>query len=122
MCHILLFAPAFGLLLFWLLPMSVAGPVYVVILLLSILLYVITIRAMRLPQLTGPESLLRKTGQIIDATGRRTRVRIGGEIWEAASSDPLEVGDRVQVVNRDGLMLKVQRLVAGTHRRGQLAK
>jgi membrane-bound serine protease (ClpP class) len=122
MCHIVLLAPLFGVFLFWLLPTSVAAPVYAVIFLLSILLYVITIRTMRSPHRIGRESLFGKTGQIIEVTSRRACVRIDGEIWEAASSGPLEVGERVKVVSQDGMMLGVQRLVTQTHRRNTTSR
>ena len=70
MCHLLLLAPVFGLLIFWLSPIWVAVPVYGVILLLSILLYVATVRMMRLPQITGVYSLLQRPGVVIDVTDR----------------------------------------------------
>ena len=109
MCHLLLLAPVFGLLIFWLSPIWVAVPVYGVILLLSILLYVTTVRMMRLPQITGVYSLLQRPGVVIDVGDRGPRVRIGGEIWQAISTDRLQVGEQVKVVKQHGMTLEVER-------------
>ena len=109
MCHLLLLSPVFGLLIFWFLPLWIAVPVYGVIVLLSILLYAATVRMMRLPQITGVHSLVQRPGIVIDVGGRSPRVRVGDEIWQALSTDRLQVGDRVSVVKQDGLILEVER-------------
>ena len=121
MCHLLLLAPVFGLLIFWLSPIWVAVPVYGVILLLSILLYVATVRVMRLPQITGVYSLLQSAGVVIDVTDRGPRVRIGGEIWQAASTDRLQVGEQVKVVKQHGMTLEVERLASQPVRGEEIA-
>jgi len=121
MCHLLLLAPVFGLLIFWLSPIWIAVPVYSVILLLSILLYVITIRMMRLPQMTGVHSLLQRSGVVIDVVDRGPRVRIGGEIWQAVSTDRLQVDEQVNVVKQHGMTLEVERLASRSVRGEEIA-
>ena len=121
MCHLLLLAPVFGILIFWLSPIWIAVPVYGVILLLSILLYIATVRVMRLPQITGVYSLLQRPGVVIDVTDRGPRVRIGGEIWQAASTGRLQVGEQVKVVKQHGITLEVERLASRPVRSGEIA-
>ena len=121
MCHLLLLAPVFGLLIFWLSPIWIAVPVYSVILLLSILLYATTIRVMRLPQMTGVYSLLQQAGVVIDVADRSLRVRIGGEIWQAVSTDRLQVGDQVKVAKQHGMTLEVERLASRPVRGEEIA-
>ena len=121
MCHLLLLAPVFGLMIFWLSPIWVAVPAYGVILLLSILLYVTTVRMMRLPQITGVYSLLQRPGVVIDVADRGPRVRIGSESWQAVSTDPLRVGDQVKVVKQHGMTLEVERLASQPVRDEEIA-
>ena len=121
MCHLLLLAPVFGLLIFWLSPIWVAVPVYGVILLLSILLYIATVRMMRLPQITGVYSLLRRPGVVIDVTDRGPRVRVSGEIWQTVSTDRLQVGEQVKVVKQHGMTLEVERLASQPVRGEEIA-
>jgi membrane protein implicated in regulation of membrane protease activity len=121
MCHLLLLAPVFGLVIFWISPVWIAVPVYSVILLLSILLYATTIRVMRLPQITGEYSLLQRPGVVIDVADRGPRVRIGGEIWRATSTDRLQVGEQVKVVKQHGMTLEVERLASRPVRGDEIA-
>jgi inner membrane protein len=110
MCHILLMMPVLGLPIFWLWPMSVAAPIYAIILLLSVWLYILTIRVMKFPVRTGGESMLQMTGEVIASGTDGARVRIGGENWSAVSSDELRDGDRVKVTQLQGLTLTVRRI------------
>ncbi len=109
MCHLILLSPVFALSIFWFLPLWIAVPAYSLILLLSMLLYVATVRVMRLPQITGVHSLLRRSGVVIDVGGKGPRVRIGGEIWQALSADRLQVGEQIKVVKQHGMTLEMER-------------
>lgn len=110
MCHLILMMPVLGLPVFWLWPISVAAPVYAVIVVLSAVLYFFTMRAMRRPVHTGSEELLRSIGEVVEARERLARVRVHGEIWNVGSSEKLHKSDRVKVLSVDGLTLRVQRL------------
>ena len=109
MCHLILFLPVFGLAVFLIWPLSMAAPIYTVIFLLSLAIYVLVIRAMRQPVITGTEALLHSMGIVIGAEGDHWRVAVGNESWEAESAESLKTGERVQITGIDGLRLKVQR-------------
>jgi membrane-bound serine protease (ClpP class) len=67
------------------------------------------IRAQFLPKQSGKETMLGKTVNAlsrIDSTGGK--VFIEGEIWNAVSETPVEIGQPVQVVGIEGLTLKVK--------------
>lgn len=58
---------------------------------------------------TGAEGMKGQIAQVIDRFREGTgRVRCHGEIWAARSEVPLEAGDRVVVVELDGLSLVVE--------------
>jgi len=102
--------PLLGLAVFWLWPLSLALPAYVVILLLSAWIYYYAIAAMRREVITGREALLHSRGEVvsIDASGAHVRVR--SERWEATSAEALSVGDAVEVLGIDGVTLRVRRV------------
>ena len=45
---------------------------------------------------------------VSDGSRYRGRVQIHGELWSAVSEMPLQAGDALSVVRRDGLTLHVQ--------------
>lgn len=113
MCHLILLLPVFGLAVFLVWPLSMAGPFYTVIFVLSLLMYVLVIRVMRRPVVTGSEALIDSRALVVGANGNHWRVRVGNEVWEADASEPLRRGESVRVVGIDGLRLKVSRLGSG---------
>ncbi len=114
MCHILLSMPVLALAVFWFWPLAVALPVYLVVLILSIWLYVLTLRAMHAPVQLGREGMLHESGQVIGVDEEGLRVRIHNEIWNAEADEALRVGERVRVVGLNGLTLAVRRLDPAT--------
>ena len=110
MCHLILVLPVLGLAVFWLWPLSVAAPVYAVILAISLAMYYLIMQAVRRPVMTGAEEILQKTGKVLEVRGRKISVRVRGEIWNAESSDRLHTGDDVSITGLEGLVLRVQRL------------
>lgn len=122
MCHLFLLSPVLGLMIFWLVPIWIAVPIYSVILVLSILLYVTTARVMCLPQITGVYSLMQRPGVVIDVADRGAHVRIGGEIWQAVSADRLQVGEQVIVKEQHGMTLEVERPVRRSFRSEDIAR
>ena len=57
--------------------------------------------------MTGAEQIIGSIGQVIawqDATGQ---IRVLGEVWNARATRPVQTGDTVRVVGRDGLTLIV---------------
>jgi membrane-bound serine protease (ClpP class) len=66
------------------------------------------IRARNRPIVSGEEEMLHTIGEVLDDFDGRGRIRIHGEIWQAESPVPLKRGDRVRVVEVDGLVLRIQ--------------
>jgi membrane protein implicated in regulation of membrane protease activity len=66
----------------------------------------------RYPVTTGAEGLVDARGEVIVRCAPLGRVRLRGEIWNARSEEPLELGEEVRVEAVDGLTLVVSR--AGT--------
>ncbi len=115
MCHLILLLPVLGLVVFWLWPLAVSVPAYGVILVISLVFYYFIMQALHRPVVTGAEEILRKTGKVVEVRGRKIRVRVRGELWNAESSDRLHSGDNVRITGLDGLVLRVQRLDDTTH-------
>ena len=107
MCHLILLMPLFALVIFWIWPLGVAGPVYGAIAVLSLWMYVLIMQAMRRPVLSGAEELLNSFGEVVEVDGRAMRVRVHSELWNAESNDVLRSGDRVKVNGISGLILRV---------------
>jgi len=111
MCHIILLMPVIGLVVFWIWPLSIAIPVYLVILVISITLYIAIMRAMSRPAVTGSEGLVGKSVEVIDMSGLKGHVRVENEIWDARADEPLQNGDEAHVIAVQGMTLKI----AGSH-------
>jgi membrane-bound serine protease (ClpP class) len=73
----------------------------------------IALRARSLPVRTGREALVGKTGIVRSELNPRGMVHAAGEMWSAEDVDgqgPIPEGSRVEVVELDGLKLKVRRV------------
>ena len=103
-CHLLLASPVLGLGLFLVLPWSIALPLYLLIVALSLFLYVKIMQTMRRPVTTGREGLL---GHIAEVSPEGS-LKIQGERWLVARPERLVPGQRVQIVGVIGLHLQVQ--------------
>lgn len=57
-------------------------------------------------------------GEIIEFSNGKGFARVRGEIWKVVSDEELEKGDEVEVIERDGLTLKVRRLAGGRAEKG----
>lgn len=109
MCHVVLALPFIGLAVFWLWPLSVALPVYLVILFFSGWMYYYIMAAMRKPVTIGPETLVHSVGEVLADGADGLRVRVQSEVWAARSREVLRSGERVEVIGVDGLTLRVRR-------------
>ena len=108
MCHLVLLMPFIGLAIFWVSPMSVAVPAYLVILALSIWVYWYVMKSVYWPVQTGIEKIRRGTGTVITVEDSHLTVSMNGEIWNAESPDRLAANDKVEVFDIQGLVLKVR--------------
>jgi membrane protein implicated in regulation of membrane protease activity len=115
MCHLVLLLPIFGLIVFWIWPLSISLPVYLVILMLSGLIYFALLKAMHKPVVTGREGLIGESVDVIDMLNHNGHVRYEGEIWEAYSNDSLIKGDKAIILEINGLKLKIGKEHALSH-------
>jgi membrane protein implicated in regulation of membrane protease activity len=107
MNHIILLLPIISLILFWVLPLVYALPIYLVILVASGLVYYAMIKAMSYKVTTGQEGLIGKPVEIIEMSGHHGRVRVHGEIWQAQSDDILQKGDKARIIEVNDMVLKI---------------
>jgi membrane-bound serine protease (ClpP class) len=62
----------------------------------------------RRPALTGAEQIIGSTGEVIEWQDTTGRVLVLSEIWNARAARPMQAGDKVRVVGREGLTLVVE--------------
>jgi len=73
-------------------------------------LVAMAVRAWRQPIVSGGEGLSGDTGRVIEpVTPAGGVVRVQGERWSARSNAAIGAGQRVRVVGREGLVLRVER-------------
>jgi len=109
MCHLVLMMPIFGLAVFWFWPLAVAGPIYVVIVFFSVLLYLAIMRAMKRTVQTGCEGMVHEKAEVLKHLNPEGLVLVHGEIWKAVSTDFLGKGELAEVLGVDGLTVRVRR-------------
>lgn len=73
-------------------------------------LMVLVVRAQRAKVHTGSEGLVREKGRAFSELAPRGKVFIRGEIWHAVSERPVAAGQPVEVIEVDGMLLKVRPL------------
>ena len=113
MCHLILALPIIALPMLWLLPAQIGIPAYAALVVLAVAAYWLAARAMRLPITTGVEALRGAIGTVRRIEARSARVWVTSELWSAqALGEVLHVGDKVRVVDVDGLVLRVRKIAA----------
>jgi membrane protein implicated in regulation of membrane protease activity len=114
MHHLILFLPLIGIIVFWLLPIGIAIPSYLGILLISGLMYWAILRAIKTTPVTGASGLVGNKGIVVSKLGPSDEaqylVEADGELWSANSSDTLERGEMVSIVGVDGIRLVVKHI------------
>jgi membrane-bound serine protease (ClpP class) len=80
---------------------------------LTVVLMRLVLRSRTWAPQTGVQQLLRETGEVRNAIGgtsdsARGLVFVHGELWRAASTQPIPIGARVRVARVDGLTLWVE--------------
>ena len=58
---------------------------------------------------TGGAALIGAVGSVVEWADGEGRVRVSGEVWRARADTALQPGERVNVRDRDGLVLLVER-------------
>ncbi|WP_233842817.1 nodulation protein NfeD [Dyella sp. 2HG41-7] len=92
----------------------IAGIGFCGIVILAMLLRLV-MRARRARAFNGDDEMLQDTGELLQAVaaGGEGWARIGGERWRVQSAMALPAGARIQVVDRQGLLLKVSAMRTG---------
>lgn len=105
--------PVLALPIFWLMPLSSAIPIYIIIGLATALLYWLITKAMGRQPETGSESLIGTTAEVVSQFGLPGHayylVRSHGELWTAISTDAITTGETVSIAAVDGIRLVVRR-------------
>jgi membrane protein implicated in regulation of membrane protease activity len=123
MCHLILALPIIGLPLLWLLPPADGIAAYGLVVVVSGAVYAVMMKAMHAPIAVGSETLLHAIGTVPRVEGPRVSIFLHGELWSAQSvDDPLAVGDRVEVVGRDGPQLRVHKRASASETDRQAAE
>ncbi|MEK7231405.1 MAG: nodulation protein NfeD [Pseudomonadota bacterium] len=72
------------------------------------LIVMLAVKARRRPVVSGREDLVGASGEVVDDFTGEGWVRVRSETWRAASTAPLNRGQRVRVTHIDGLTLSVE--------------
>jgi membrane-bound ClpP family serine protease len=105
---IIMFAPVFALVLFWVLPFRTALPLYIPIFLFGIIVNFKMMKSMKLPVKTGLEEMIGQEALVIDDIDPEGKVRISSELWAAtAKGKRYEQGEKVKIIGAQGLVLVV---------------
>jgi membrane-bound serine protease (ClpP class) len=106
---LLIVAPVLALLLFYFLPLQAALPIYIAILIASVFCYVIMVRTRRIKAGAGRETMIGQEGVAREDIAPEGQIEINGEIWMArARGETIDAGNRVKVLEVDGLVLLVE--------------
>ena len=83
-------------------------------------LFLVT-RAQRRPHQTGYRSMYGLSGEVVNWSGEKGRIRVRGELWKARSADglPRTAGEKVRVKGADGLTLIVEPQETKTPSKGE---
>ncbi len=69
----------------------------------------LVVQARRRKPVTGVEGLKGEAGLAATAINGQGTARVHGELWSAWSEEPVEAGERIEVVSMEGLKLKVKK-------------
>ena len=116
MCHLLLLAPVFGLSVFYFLPLGDAWIVYSILSFSCGVVYWLIWREQCRPAATGSEGMIGGVGKVIQIGKRTAKIFYRGEIWNAISTEPLSVGDSVEIARLERMTLIVRKVVEGQAR------
>jgi membrane-bound serine protease (ClpP class) len=86
------------------------SPVIVTTAAASVLLSYVAVRSRMTKPMTGSEGLVGARGRVLKPVGPSGgQVFVGGEYWQAKSSETIGVDEEVEVVRVDGLTVEVRR-------------
>ena len=102
------------LLILWFLKIPISLPVIIFLLLLFVvavfIMHRLVIPALHRKVTTGSEAMIGLKGDVIEPLALEGVIRVSGEYWKARSANEnIAVGEQVEIVGLDGLILKVKR-------------
>lgn len=106
--HLLVLLPVLGLAFFFVLPWSLAVPAFAAVAMISAVMFVPALRALRLPPKTGVEGMIGGAARVVEPLRPQGVVRYGGELWQAVADEPLDPGIWVRIVAVSGMTLEVR--------------
>jgi membrane-bound serine protease (ClpP class) len=89
---------------------QVIAAVAVTAILVVAFLFSLAYRAFRNRVRTGAEGMVTERGVVREALDPRGKVWVHGELWSAYASEPIPVGEEVEVVAVDGMRIEVRRI------------
>ncbi len=108
MHHLLLLVVLFGWILFLFLSWEIALPLYLLGVMISLTIYWKIIVAQRRKPTVGKRAMIGGQAVVVKAQADGTEVEYQGEIWQAISSQSLQVDQKVIIEGVEGLILKVK--------------
>ncbi|MDE1461218.1 NfeD family protein [Spartinivicinus poritis] len=94
-------------------PYQVGLPVIAAFTLVSILLFMVTLRLLimsrRQPVVSGITTIVGRSGIVINNFNDQGMVKVDGELWKAVTDTPLKQGEKITVKAVNGLILTVER-------------
>lgn len=76
---------------------------------LSVLVAWLAFNALRRRPTTGREGLIGEKGRALSGISGNGQVFVHGEIWKAVSEEEIQEGDAIEVIQVDGLALRVRK-------------
>jgi membrane-bound serine protease (ClpP class) len=89
-------------------PVLIAGTIAVALLYHRFVLVALRNNNARLPDIDDDAMLIGAVGRVVSRIAPVGTVQAGGELWTARSPTPLEAGEEVVIIERDGLVVTVE--------------
>jgi membrane-bound serine protease (ClpP class) len=89
-------------------PVLIAGTIAVSLLYHRFVLMALRTNHARLPEIDDAQTLIGTVGRVVSPINGVGTVQAAGELWTARSDQPLESGEQVVIVDRDGLVVTVE--------------
>lgn len=102
--------PVLGLALFLFLPLWIALPMYLAVLVISVSCHWLMMRSMRFPVQVGRRAMIGSTALVLNWEGSRGQINWNGEIWQAEAPAETKVwrGESVTIHGLSGLTVLVK--------------
>ena len=107
MCHLIFLAPILALPVFWLLPLSLALPIYLTVVGVTAMILWPVVGAMRQPLRNGIEGMIGVRGEAVTELNPTGLVHCQGEVWSATADEAVAPGERVWITDVYRLKVRV---------------